>query len=522
MHVPIDPPVSIYAVFRRFNYKAWTALAEFVDNSLQSFYSNTQQLARDPYLQQHVSVTIDLYGDQITVKDDAAGIPKGEFPRAFRASIPPSDNRGLNEFGMGMKCAAFWFSQRWTVRTVHLGDGVLREVELDMVRIRESTTASVPVRETSAVPNEHGTVITLHSVGDRMPKGRTLEKVSTYLGDIYRVPIRLGHLRIKVNGQLCQAPQSATLVAPTFNSNCVPIGDPVRWHKPIECMLDASHHVSGFAALFPEGNRADAGFTLFRRGRVVDGFPNSRWKPGQIFGAANSAAAMRIFGELHFDGFGVSSQKDQLDWGGYEERFIDWLRAHLVAEPVPILSQARNYRVPVAAPDGRIEESIGRAVTDTGHALQQLPPELAESVSPSVRPDDAGKTSPLQPARTELLVTTRTFQIRFDSSDWIVEFQFPKQCDSGDWLDVRGGVTDIRDPGSGHPLLQISLALDHPFSRNFLSMTPEHLEPVLRIVASLALAERLARLAGVAVPGIIRARMNQVLTQALAYPEGRR
>ena|GEM_PF-5406154 len=48
-------------------------------------------------------------------------------------------------------------------------------------------------------------------------------------------------------------------------------------------------------------------------------------------------------------------------------------------------------------------------------------------------------------------------------------------------------------------------------------MESAQLEPILRIAAALALAERLAKLAGVQTPSVIRSRMNQVLSQALGH-----
>jgi len=52
---------------------------------------------------------------------------------------------------------------------------------------------------------------------------------------------------------------------------------------------------------------------------------------------------------------------------------------------------------------------------------------------------------------------------------------------------------------------------------NHITMESAQLEPILRIAAALALAERLAKLAGVQTPSVIRSRMNQVLSQALGH-----
>jgi hypothetical protein len=40
--VDIRPGVSVLAVLRYLNYKPWFALAEFVDNAIQSYLSNRE------------------------------------------------------------------------------------------------------------------------------------------------------------------------------------------------------------------------------------------------------------------------------------------------------------------------------------------------------------------------------------------------------------------------------------------------------------------------------------------------
>ena len=43
----IQPNAGIMNVFSRLSYKPWYAIAEFVDNSTQSYYSNKKELKSD-------------------------------------------------------------------------------------------------------------------------------------------------------------------------------------------------------------------------------------------------------------------------------------------------------------------------------------------------------------------------------------------------------------------------------------------------------------------------------------------
>src|SRR5580704_16092192 len=85
--VSIRPGVSILSVLRHLNYKPWFALAEFVDNAIQSYVENkvTFQRLYGESWKLKVSIDVDTSAPgRIVVRDNAAGIAKEAFPRAFR------------------------------------------------------------------------------------------------------------------------------------------------------------------------------------------------------------------------------------------------------------------------------------------------------------------------------------------------------------------------------------------------------------------------------------------------------
>src|SRR5687767_13017305 len=104
-------------------------MAEFVDNSLQSYLANKKPLTKVDGKKYKLKVDIEIdsaEAGRIVIRDNAAGISLSDFPRAFKPAQPPPDRSGLAEFGVGMKSAACWFAKRWTVRTKALGDKVER------------------------------------------------------------------------------------------------------------------------------------------------------------------------------------------------------------------------------------------------------------------------------------------------------------------------------------------------------------------------------------------------------------
>src|SRR5271155_4566393 len=107
--VNIRPGISVLSILRHLNYRPWFALAEFVDNAVQSFVANRAalQALHGPGFKLKVEINVDPTPPaRLTVRDNAAGIAREDFPRAFRPAAIPPDRSGLSEFGMGMKSAA--------------------------------------------------------------------------------------------------------------------------------------------------------------------------------------------------------------------------------------------------------------------------------------------------------------------------------------------------------------------------------------------------------------------------------
>ena len=87
--VGIRPNSSILTILSHLNYKAWFAVAEFVDNSLQSYFSNRDALRalHGPTVKLRIKVWLDQDNKLIEISDNAAGIRAEDYPRAFRPEI---------------------------------------------------------------------------------------------------------------------------------------------------------------------------------------------------------------------------------------------------------------------------------------------------------------------------------------------------------------------------------------------------------------------------------------------------
>jgi hypothetical protein len=504
--LPIRPQVGMYGAFSRLNYKAWYAIAEFVDNAIQSFLSNKSKLAKADGNNGRLLISIEVAQDRVTVSDNAAGIARNDLGRAFTPAEPPPNASGLSEFGLGMKAAACWFAQRWIVRTKALGEKVERTISFDVQKIVENgieelRPASRPVTNTSS----HYTSIVLEQLNVR-PQTRTIKKMKEHLASMYRAFLRDGDVEIRFNGESLAFEEPEILHAPPFKT---PSKAPIEWRKNITVKLDNQHRITGWAGLREKGSVSEAGFAVFRRNRLIQGSYDETYRPEQIFGKPNSFTYQRLTGELHVEGFRVSHTKDGLQWDEWEDLIIDELSKELNASPIALLDQAEGHR------QGRSKSSSGtwgrNAAKDAAAAIEQhAPPVLADQLES--RPETKKPAAQLPPAKLTASEAV-DIEIKHGSLSWMVKVEIANEPQNEDWFSYSRHEGDKKGDE-----LTIRINLGHPFSEKFGLSREQDLEPLVRIAAAFALAEITALKAGVpASCRTVRRNFNQLLRSALSH-----
>lgn len=134
--INIRPTTGVYSTYKRLSYRPWTAIAEFVDNSTQSFYDNKERLFQTKYYKKLI-IEIEyiedrISGDSLVIKDNAYGMEWDDFERAVILDRPPKNTNGRNEFGMGLKTAACWFGNWWSVESSQLSSSRKYYAEMDI------------------------------------------------------------------------------------------------------------------------------------------------------------------------------------------------------------------------------------------------------------------------------------------------------------------------------------------------------------------------------------------------------
>lgn len=508
--VSIRPGVSVLSVLRHLKYQPWFALAEFVDNSVESYLECRLELQRlhGRNFKLEVSIEIDPQDKgRIVVRDNAGGIREADFPRAFRPAEIPPDRSGLSEFGMGMKSAACWFAPNWTVRTSALGEAMVKVVAFDIDRIVNDQIEELAVEVRAGKPETHFTEITLWNLHN-CPTGRSLAKIKEHLADIYRVFLRDNVLTLKVKGEAVQYKEPSILIAPQYDENNAPAGRNREWKKQIAFDFGNGLEVKGFAALRDPGSTSHAGFSLFRRNRLIVGSADEKYRPQIVFGHSNDYVFQRLFGELHLRGFSVTHTKDGFRWDENEQPFLEVLKEKLNAKDMPLLDQARNYRARRSKKEIR---QVSEWVIDrTARAIERkVEPVLGDLASQPVAvpvPRSLAQAS---------IASKRVIDIDFEERRWRIVVELSDDAAVGDWLEISEDLTK-REPSGGRELVGIRISVVHPFMDRFAALERDRLEPLVRFGAALALSEKLARDSGVRYASAIRTRVNKLLLEAFS------
>ncbi|MBC8218283.1 MAG: ATP-binding protein [Planctomycetes bacterium] len=504
--VNIRPGVSVLAVLAHLEYRTWYALAEYVDNSIQSFLDHRKRLAgaNGGKAIVRIDIEVDSAVRRLVIRDNAAGIALEDFPRAFRPAELPPDCSGLCEFGMGMKSASCWFAPRWTVRTSALGEPIERQITFDIKRILADCVEELEVEERPVGANEHYTIVELLD-SRNVPVGRTSGKVKEHLTDIYREYLRTGEFELWYRGEKLSYEEPEILEAPPFNANNDPKGETCEWRKDIDFDFGQGMRVRGFAGLLKTGSTKYAGFSLFRRRRVIQGSGDEKYRPPVIFGSPNMYVYQRLFGELHLEGFEVSHTKAGFRWDENEEPFLGILKDYLDSDELPLLRQARNYRERAAR--ALRTEVADRVLHDTATSIKEHAPEVFSTIT-SEPPDQASPPEQLTPS---VQLSDRRFEIEVDGVTWRIELELTTDEVEQDWL----GMSETGDIASHTVHLRVGAA--SAFMKRIVKLDDDgQLEPVVRLAAGLGLAEHLARLGGASMAGSVRRNLNRLLADALS------
>ncbi len=359
-----------FANYKRLAYKWWFALAEFVDNSTQSYSEHELELEGAYKAErERFSVVIATGQDFVRVRDNAMGMSLVDLEGAMVVGVPPKNTSGRSRYGLGMKTAACWIGDNWKIVTTKLGDPKEYTVEVDVNEVvRGNVSPSLQDRDVSVT--DHYTLIELTS-HHRPLRGRTISKLKEYLESIYRIDISSGKMILRYN--------DAELAWKGFSdADFLERKDGSRHRDTFifEIDTDPKKLVEGWVGVLQKGSRAKAGFSILHRQRLIKGWPDS-WRPETVFGIGgrNDLINQRVVGEVNLEDFEVSHTKDEINWDGLEEELVE---AGLLAACKPFMETARKARSGPAVDHGPSDVQVDSAVQALEEELST--PEFLEAL----------------------------------------------------------------------------------------------------------------------------------------------
>src|SRR5437773_263419 len=102
MTIALQVGSDIIRSYRRLAYTPWHALAEFVDNSTQSYFDNHGALdAALAFKSERFEVRIvyDRENGTIRISDNAMGMDLAEIENALKIGKPPANTKGRSQYG---------------------------------------------------------------------------------------------------------------------------------------------------------------------------------------------------------------------------------------------------------------------------------------------------------------------------------------------------------------------------------------------------------------------------------------
>ncbi len=386
MSINIEIGLNAIASYRRLDYEIWYALAEFVDNSTQSYENDSEEL--DAAYEEdgeglEVRITYERKGVEpvFRIADNAMGMNYDELQHALVVASPPTNPNGRCRYGMGMKTASCWIGNRWTITTKRLGETREYTVEVDVRKIE----AGDPSLKTSTIegidPEKHYTRIEIFD-HHREFKGRTIGKIKDYLKSIYRQDFRRDTLSLFYNDEILRWQE--------FDSRLRTNRAGEVYRKDFTFKID-DKTVHGWAGILDKGARADTGFSILHADRVVKGWPNA-WRPERIFGHnRNDLLNQRLLGEIHLDEFEVTHTKDNIQWYGDDEEKVE---KELQQQISNLISVARTPWKDQKDARGPSEGEVDVAIAELRDEL--LSPEMIDKISITVLPPEDELTESLE------------------------------------------------------------------------------------------------------------------------------
>jgi len=523
----------VYGLLQNLQYEIYYALAEYVDNSVQSFLDN-KKILKNKFVTVSINFGVDQNNQEyIEIIDDAGGISEDRFDDAFRLADPDGFGSTLNEFGLGMKMASLWLGNKFTVKTSAIGEKYATTVIFDLDYVQKAKVNHIDgdnlfVEKESA--SEHYTIITIEKMRN-FPRGGMVNKLKTHLSDIYRTYLRESNLNLLIQGQRIDFNEPDWLFEPYWDDSNGPfkgsLNKDFQWKKDFHFKLPAPYdYAKGHIGLHTKMQRTTSGLVMFRRGRAVYGTGDERYRPSGLFGPSQSQKYARLFAEVHVGPNSPVSSNKRLVWNEVQSIFVlemkkmisgdfDVFKSFLagdiaeknitLSEILPINRMGTSYRSTKAKKisDAKLQELAESATKTTTDVFKEIKGDVDPLIANPVHPDNkkANDTS------DDRSLSIESINVNFSDEDWHFTFKILKEASRPLYIFKK---TDA--PNS----IELSINIEHPFIRNFIDKEGQIMTAFLRIASGLALSEIISEQTQNTEASSLRNNFNSIMSGSLS------
>lgn len=414
--IQIRPKSSILAKYRDLPYKLEGALAEFVDNSTDSFFKHKHTL--NSIGQTSCKVIIEIELDKITIEDNAFGMNINDFKRSVVLDSPPSDTSGRSEKGMGLKTAATWLGNYWSVETTEYGSELGFFAQLNVNEIEKEAPEEIEATEFKCEKDSHYTKITIKNLRKNIKAGAVTKAINT-LSKMYSLDIKNKELMLIVN----KSPLKYELPEFWCDSKT---NEPYKKNFSVEFVFDnQTYSTYGWVGIRKKGSLDNEGLSIVRKGRSI----RTDYKPKKLFGGPNSYSQQRLIGEIHLDKWDVTHIKNDIQWeGGLEDKLLDEIREEIL----DIMKLAETLRV---TKEYESPEAKAKMAINTQNSFKHLK-EVDTSESKKEKPKSQPVKLEKEEKQTNRVDVNPIVEIKFRNKTYKFEIVYNNNF-TNDWITIE-------------------------------------------------------------------------------------
>lgn len=362
--IDVSPEITMYNLLESYPYDLGSALSEYIDNSLQAFLSNKDEISNEKVT---ININVDfsnINNKKIIIEDNGIGISGTDLDRAMKPAFKPEE-QNLNEFGIGMKAASIWIGRKWTLINSFIDRDdpeQSQQIVFDLDDLIKNNMTSIPIKNLPQDPQKNGVKVIVENLNKDFSED-LIEDAFLTLEENYQYFINVDktldlHLNYSENKNLDKIPLEQLEIPPVLTSRKMIIsrqqpfwtGERRVWKQDVAFEFNGLP-VTGFVLCREKASQYNPGIKIFREKRLIQGTARNPYKPVKLVGTANKGMPSRFYAELHMDGQKISHTKGHLDIN--ESLLLKTLQEQEGVQE--ILDQAENYKA-IAANSGKVEE----------------------------------------------------------------------------------------------------------------------------------------------------------------------